>query len=128
MLSPKHRTSHFVARRAAWCALNLQLVAMLVVKSASSCRRTDASAAATSPSMPIRPQGHAPRRGRGGGSPMAASELEVDELAAAELARQDEGVEARRVEARPHVPRGPEDHVEVVAEVLHQLHDQQRQD
>src|SRR5262245_20273183 len=59
------------------------------------------------------------------GPARSRSELEVDELTPAEVAGEDERVEARGVEHAPDVPRRLQDHVEVLAQVLDDLDEQQ---
>ena len=112
-------------------------------------RLTKSSARATQAEHAEEPPGHArprprPHRAAGSASFLSiarlsvglrraraappTSELEVDELAAAELARQHDGVEARRVEDAADVPGGAGDHVEVLADVLDDLDEQERED
>src|SRR5579883_711008 len=65
----------------------------------------------------------------GESDPLAwASELEVDELAPAELASEHEGVEAGSVKGAADVPGSTPDHVEVLADILHDLVQEQRND
>ena len=56
------------------------------------------------------------------------SELEVDELPAAELADEHDRIEACRVEHASDIPRRAGDDVQVAGGVLHELHEPERDD
>src|SRR5258708_3416491 len=108
MLVPRQRTSNCFAVRLATWPLILQSQHSGRVKE-SGCRASDCSTATARTIAPRSPHGtedHRRLRSRTRNESVICfpSELEVDELAPAELARQHEGVEAGRVEDAADVP------------------------
>src|SRR5205809_144591 len=132
-LSPKISTSLPATRsgRVAAFPITRQSQCIGVVNARSWPARAH-SMAATSPIIPRNPRGG--RRRPAGPVPSrlstmdaTLSELEVDELTAPGLGAEDDRIKAERVEHTPDVPGRPRHDLEVLARVLRELDQQQRQ-